>query len=73
MALSIGSLARNRPQQRISAPQPRVPRRDPRRFGRRGVATLEESQPAKRSRSEEIRLFAMTFAAGFIFMSVFIA
>ncbi len=44
---------------------------DPRLFGRRGAAAKAvEAKPAKSA--EDFRLFAMTFAAGFLFMTVFL-
>ena len=46
--------------------------RDPRRFGRAVARTcaLEQAQPAI---SDDLKLFATTFAAGFLFVSVLIA
>jgi len=45
---------------------------DPRRFGRRAVAIpVPAPQPA--SFSDDLRLFGMTFAAGFLFVSILIA
>ena len=41
---------------------------DPRLFGRR----TPETDAAKPNLAEDLRLFAMTFAAGFLFMSVFL-
>jgi hypothetical protein len=43
---------------------------DPRLFGRRAAAT---DAIGANSAAEDFRLFAMTFAAGFLFMSVFLA
>ena len=44
---------------------------DPRLFGRRGAAAeAVEAKPA--TSAEDFRLFAMTFAAGFLFMTVFL-
>jgi hypothetical protein len=45
---------------------------DPRRFGRRPVA-LTASPTEVAGVSGELRLFATTFAAGFVFVSVLIA
>jgi hypothetical protein len=45
---------------------------DPRRFGRRLIARSEIVQVAA-GISDELRLFATTFAAGFVFVSVLIA
>jgi hypothetical protein len=45
---------------------------DPRVFGRRPIA-LPEEQPLRSSTfSDDLRLFAATFAAGFLFVSVLI-
>ncbi len=41
-------------------------------FGRRGVAAVAVPQAAPRA-SDDLRLFAWTFAAGFVFMTVFLA
>ncbi len=41
-------------------------------FGRRGAAAVAVPQSAPRS-SDDLRLFAWTFAAGFVFMTVFLA
>jgi hypothetical protein len=44
---------------------------DPRRFGR--APSREPAVPSvDRQRSDDLRLFAMTFAAGFLFVSVLI-
>ena len=45
---------------------------DPRLFGRRGAAA-GAVQAKPNATTEDFRLFAMTFAAGFLFMSVFLA
>ena len=46
---------------------------DPRLFGRRmGGAAANAAQAEPRSISDDLRLFALTFAAGFLFMSVFL-
>ena len=46
----------------------------PLRFGRRVVLHAAPAVPAPVSRiSEDVKLFAMTFAAGFLFVSVYIA
>jgi hypothetical protein len=45
---------------------------DPRRFGRRFV--LREARPVSSPRySDDLKLFATTFAAGFLFVSLLIA
>ncbi|MEO7277419.1 MAG: hypothetical protein ABIW33_05295 [Sphingomicrobium sp.] len=49
---------------------------DPRRFGRGRMLDLGASTPATEPLawlSDDLKLFATTFAAGFIFVSVFIA
>jgi len=43
-----------------------------RRFGRR-LVVRDEAVPASWTMSEDLRLFATTFAAGFLFVSVLIA
>ena len=43
---------------------------DPRRFGR---AVIQVTSIAPTAASSDLRLFATTFAAGFLFVSVFIA
>jgi hypothetical protein len=45
---------------------------DPRMFGRRMVVH-EPAAPATPSMSADLRLFATTFAAGFVFVTVLIA
>jgi hypothetical protein len=45
----------------------------PRAFGRGQVRVLAAPMAAKASVSDELKLFAMTFAAGFLFVSVLIA
>ena len=44
---------------------------DPLLFGRRGVA-ISRAKAKPISIGDDLRLFAMTFAAGFLFMSVFL-
>ncbi len=41
-------------------------------FGRRGTVAVAVAQPAPRA-SDDLRLFTWTFAAGFVFMTVFLA
>ena len=53
---------------RTSAP---VIGRHPLRFGRRGVATAAQGS-AGHGMADDLRLFATTFAAGFLFVSVLI-
>jgi len=45
---------------------------DPRCFGRR-VVTYSEPRPAGWIISDDVRLFATTFAAGFLFVSVLLS
>jgi len=45
---------------------------DPRRFGRRAVP-LSVSAPSFSTLSDDLRLFAVTFAGGFLFVSVLLA
>jgi len=45
----------------------------PRQFGRGPVRDLAPSPPAASLLSNDVKLFATTFAAGFIFVSVFLA
>ena len=46
---------------------------DPRLFGRRvGAAPINAVQAEPNSISDDLRLFGLTFAAGFLFMSVFL-
>ena len=45
---------------------------DPLLFGRRGLAAVSTVEAKPNSIGEDLRLFAMTFAAGFLFMSVFL-
>ena len=45
---------------------------DPRQFGRRPPFAIVADQPIS-PMSEDLRLFAFTFTAGFLFVSVFIA
>lgn len=43
-------------------------------FGRRVLAGEQhESRPTEGGLSDDLRLFALTFAGGFLFMSVFLA
>ena len=44
---------------------------DPRRFGRRSVA-VAVAAPARPALSDDLKLFAVTFAAGFLFVSILI-
>ena len=44
---------------------------DPRRFGRRG-ASLAAAVRAEPGLSDDLRLFALTFVAGFLFVSILI-
>ncbi|MEO5772783.1 MAG: hypothetical protein ABIQ32_01515 [Sphingomicrobium sp.] len=46
---------------------------DPRRFGRRFVLHAEEADGPSFEISDDLRLFATTFAAGFLFVSLLIA
>jgi hypothetical protein len=64
---------------RAPFPVDRSWRRDPRRFGRAGVvaaaapvAPVAMPQPV-RSFAADLRLFAMTFLAGFLFVSILLA
>ena len=43
-----------------------------RRFGRGPVRSAAEGQRAERSLTADVRLFAATFAAGFLFVSILI-
>ena len=43
-----------------------------RSFGRRGIATAITVAP-RSTLAEDLRLFALTFAGGFLFMTVFLA
>jgi hypothetical protein len=45
---------------------------DPALFGRKAAPAAAEARQQP-SRAEDVRLFAMTFAAGFLFVSVLIA
>jgi hypothetical protein len=45
----------------------------PRHFGRGPRKELEREQRATRIISDDVKLFAMTFAAGFVFVSVLLA
>jgi hypothetical protein len=45
----------------------------PRRFGRGPVRELQQVLPAVGRVSDDLKLFATTFAAGFIFVSVLLA
>ena len=44
---------------------------DPRGFGQRGVG-VTVAEPVGRAVSEDFKLFALTFVAGFLFVSVLI-
>ena len=57
---------------------PRISRRRParyraRRFGRRAPFTVELPIARKSAVSDDIRLFAATFAGGFLFVSILLA
>ena len=59
---------------RHARPRPRrALRRDPRRFGQRGIVCATAVAVPASSLSDDLRLFAATFAAGFLFVSVLIA
>ena len=45
----------------------------PRQFGRGPVRQLDQALPAAKLVSDELKLFATTFAAGFVFVSVLLA
>ena len=45
---------------------------DPRVFGRRSIPRLEAQQDRSSTLGDDLRLFAATFAAGFLFVSVLI-
>jgi hypothetical protein len=45
---------------------------DPRVFGRRSISRLEAQQERSSALGDDLRLFAATFAAGFLFVSVLI-
>ena len=45
----------------------------PRRFGRGPMRNVEQAAPAVSSISDDLKLFATTFAAGFIFVTVLFA
>ena len=45
---------------------------DPLRFGRRRSARAEALTISEASQSDDLRLFAATFAAGFLFVSILI-
>lgn len=44
---------------------------DPRAFGRRDLPRAELALPA-RTTADDLRLFAATFVAGFVFVSIFL-
>jgi hypothetical protein len=44
---------------------------DPRRFGRRRVA-VAAAAPVQPALGDDLKLFALTFAAGFLFVSILI-
>lgn len=44
---------------------------DPRRFGRRPIA-VAAAVPAKPGLNDDFKLFALTFVAGFLFVSILI-
>ena len=41
-------------------------------FGRRGAAVAIEAAPERAARADDLRLFATSFAVGFLFVSVLI-
>ena len=45
---------------------------DPRVFGRRSISRLEAQQDRSSALGDDLRLFAATFAAGFLFVTVLI-
>jgi hypothetical protein len=45
---------------------------DPRQFGRRPLPWLREPERASRPISDDLRLFATSFAVGFLFVTVLI-
>jgi len=45
---------------------------DPLRFGRRDVQFVDDVPAASAGMSDDLRLFANTFAIGFLFVAVFI-
>ena len=57
---------------RLPGPALRPVRRDPRRFGQARFFTLDNSDVAI-ERSDDLRLFAQSFAAFFLFFSLLIA
>jgi len=55
----------------MDTPRSPILANDPLMFGRRGLAaSTVEAKPG--SARDDLRLFAITFAAGFLFMSVFL-
>ena len=75
MAL-IGSAVAYQPSRRrtASAAPARSWRLDPRRFGRAGVLESEPAPPPPARRfGSDLRLFAITFLAGFLFVSILLA
>jgi len=46
---------------------------DPRLFGRARALPLSAAEDEPRALSDDLRLFASTFAAGFLFVSILIA
>jgi len=57
-------------------PIDRTWRRDPRRFGRAGGAAIkavDEVAATAPTFAEDLRLFAITFLAGFVFVSILLA
>lgn len=46
---------------------------DPRHFGRGRVRIVERRNESSWSLSDDVKLFATTFAAGFLFVSILIA
>ena len=45
----------------------------PRQFGRRAAIQHDDMPPAERSIGYDLKLFATTFAAGFVFVTVLLA
>ena len=54
-------------------PPRRAARVDPRRFGRGQMRVFEPAETVAWRLSDDAKLFATTFAAGFLFVSIFIA
>ena len=54
-------------------PRRRGARPDPRRFGRGRIRVLEEPLQQGWKLSDDMKLFAGTFAAGFVFVAILVA